>query len=143
MKNKKRILCTIFGGWFGLHKFIDGEIGIGVLYFFTCGLFLVGWICDIVKEVRGDNFSTAPTNIFNNDSISKYAIICPRCKSNNITFQLVAEQKKRGIFASIVWIILCLCTLFLIILIPLLTKKGSKTKKYAICQNCGYSWKFR
>ena len=65
----------------------------GVLYFFTCGLFLVGWICDIVKEVRGDNFSTAPTNIFNNDSISKYAIICPRCKSNNITFQLGAEQK--------------------------------------------------
>ena len=29
----------------------------------------------------------------------------------------------------------------LILLIPLLTRKGSKTKTYAICQNCGYKWR--
>lgn len=47
--NKKRtelILC-IFLGWFGAHKFYTGKIGMGILYFFTTGMFLVGWIYDI------------------------------------------------------------------------------------------------
>lgn len=67
--------------------------------------------------------------------------ICPRCRSNNVTVQAVAEQKKRGCLMSIVWIVLACCTLGLIILIPLLTRKGSKTKTYAICQSCGHRWK--
>lgn len=51
MKNKTvRILITVFGGSFGLHKFIDKKIGMGILYFFTGGLFGIGWIIDIVKE---------------------------------------------------------------------------------------------
>ncbi len=50
MKNKTvRILITVFGGLFGLHKFIDKKIGMGILYFFTGGLFGIGWIVDIIK----------------------------------------------------------------------------------------------
>lgn len=38
---------------------------------------------------------------------------------------------------SLIWIILAVCTCGLILLIPLLTKKGSKTKSVIVCQNCG------
>lgn len=77
----------------------------------------------------------------NNSSIK-----CPKCGSNNVTFQLVNEQKKRGCLASIIvfFIKLILFIVSIIIwLISLLIPKSSKTKtkKYAICQNCGYSWR--
>ena len=48
------LLVVFFFGMFGIHKFIKGEKGMGILYLFTCGLFGVGWIIDIViafKEV--------------------------------------------------------------------------------------------
>ena len=49
MNNKKYLICCIFGGWFGLHYFIKGNFGKGLLYFFTLGLFLVGWVIDIFR----------------------------------------------------------------------------------------------
>lgn len=66
---------------------------------------------------------------------------CIRCLSTNVTVQAVSIQKKRGCLMAIMWIILGLCTCGVVWLIPLLTQKGSKTKKYAICQNCGHKWK--
>ena len=35
-------LC-LFLGYFGAHKFYEGQIGMGVLYLFTGGLFGFGW----------------------------------------------------------------------------------------------------
>lgn len=49
-KKTTRILITVFGGLFGLHKFMEKKFGMGVLYFFTGGLFGIGWIFDIIKE---------------------------------------------------------------------------------------------
>lgn len=46
-----RVLVTLFLGGFGVHKFIDGQIGKGILYLFTGGLFCIGWIVDICKAV--------------------------------------------------------------------------------------------
>lgn len=66
---------------------------------------------------------------------------CPNCGSTHIIVQAVAEQKKRGCLMSCLWILLAICTFGLILLIPLLTRKGSKTKTYAICQNCGHKWR--
>lgn len=52
MKNKTtRILVTVLGGWFGLHKFLDHRIGAGILYLLTGGLFGIGWIIDIIKAL--------------------------------------------------------------------------------------------
>ena len=53
-KSKKTalILC-ICGGLFGLHQFYVGNIGKGILYFCTCGLFMFGWIADIIKISTG------------------------------------------------------------------------------------------
>lgn len=43
-------LCTIFGGWFGLHRYLRGQIGLGIIYTLTMGLFCIGWIVDIIVE---------------------------------------------------------------------------------------------
>lgn len=40
-------LC-LFLGWLGAHKFYDGKIGMGLLYMFTLGLFVIGWFIDII-----------------------------------------------------------------------------------------------
>lgn len=46
------LLCifTICG-----HKFYEGKFGMGVLYFFTIGLFGIGWIIDIVALIGKPN----------------------------------------------------------------------------------------
>lgn len=44
-----RLLVTYFFGIFGVHKFIDKQYGMGVLYLCTCGLFVFGWIYDVIK----------------------------------------------------------------------------------------------
>lgn len=54
VQKKKRVgrgrlfLPCLFGGWFGLHKFMEGKTGIGVLYLCTLGLFGIGWIIDCI-----------------------------------------------------------------------------------------------
>lgn len=67
-------------------------------------------------------------------------ICCPKCGSTNINVQMINEKQRRGCFNIIMWIILAIFTCGLILLIPILRGTGSKTKKYRICQNCGYNW---
>lgn len=68
-------------------------------------------------------------------------MVCPKCGSSNINFQAVAVQKKRGCLASALWLFLACITFFAIIWIPLLTRKGSKVRTFAVCQNCGKRWR--
>lgn len=54
--DKKRttaLLLCIFLGFLGAHQFYVGKIGKGILYIFTCGLFCIGWIVDIIKIALG------------------------------------------------------------------------------------------
>lgn len=46
------VLC-IFVGIFGIHNFYVGRYGRGFLFFFTMGLFGIGWILDIFKILLG------------------------------------------------------------------------------------------
>lgn len=39
------ILCLLVG-IFGVHKFIEGKILAGIIYFFTGGFFVIGWLID-------------------------------------------------------------------------------------------------
>lgn len=57
MSKTTRVLIVIFLGIFGVHKFIDKKYGMGILYLFTGGLFGIGWIIDIFKEIFGKNNS--------------------------------------------------------------------------------------
>lgn len=51
-------LLWLVGGLFGLHKFYLGHPAVGLLYFFTGGLFVLGWVVDfftIPRQVRVAN----------------------------------------------------------------------------------------
>lgn len=53
-KNKTTalILCILLG-YFGIHQFYAGKVGMGILYLFTMGLFGIGWIIDIIMIATG------------------------------------------------------------------------------------------
>lgn len=51
-ENKKRkiitfVLCLFFG-MYGVHKFYQKKIGLGILYLFTLGIFGFGWLVDAI-----------------------------------------------------------------------------------------------
>lgn len=45
------LILTLLGffGFAGIHRFILGQIGLGILYFFTVGLCFIGTIVDLVN----------------------------------------------------------------------------------------------
>ena len=47
------IILWFLGGYIGLHQFYAGKIGMGLLYFFTGGLFGIGWIIDLCTILGG------------------------------------------------------------------------------------------
>ena len=44
-------LVTWFLGGLGIHRFMRGQIGMGVLYLFTAGLLGVGWTIDWILSI--------------------------------------------------------------------------------------------
>ena len=51
-KEKINLIITILLGFFGVHKFIQKEYKMGIIYLFTGGLFGIGWIIDIIKALK-------------------------------------------------------------------------------------------
>lgn len=53
-KSKKitLILC-VFLGFFGVHRFYVGDFKMGILYLCTLGLFVIGWMIDIIRILTG------------------------------------------------------------------------------------------
>jgi TM2 domain-containing membrane protein YozV len=54
-KDPQMILITAligFAGLNGVHRFILGQIGMGILYVFTAGLCLIGTIVDLVNHQK-------------------------------------------------------------------------------------------
>lgn len=51
MLREKEVFVTyllwFFLGFLGVHKFYLGKMGWGILYIFTGGLFLIGWLIDL------------------------------------------------------------------------------------------------
>lgn len=72
MKNKDSMLCCVFGGWFGLHYFINKKVGMGIFYLLTGGIFGIGWFIDIIRiACTGENTNTTNNNNNNNYNYNK------------------------------------------------------------------------
>lgn len=46
------LTCLGFVGVAGIHRMITGEIGLGIVYFFTGGLCLIGTIIDVINHKK-------------------------------------------------------------------------------------------
>lgn len=48
------LICTVIGllGIAGIQRFLLGQVGMGILYFFTGGLCLIGTIVDLVNHKK-------------------------------------------------------------------------------------------
>lgn len=79
---------------------------------------------------------------------------CPKCGSENVSVELVQEQtmkrKRKGWaywlligwwWEPLVWIFLTLPKLIWELFKPRKYKIKTKTRKVAVCQSCGHSWK--
>lgn len=74
--------------------------------------------------------------------MTKPALFCPECGSPHISMQAVNETQQRSCLAVLGYIILLFVPVVgWIALFLLLRGRKSKTVTYAVCQNCGHSWK--
>lgn len=67
----KDFYVTLLGGWFGLHKYMKKQIGMGLLYTFTFGLFGIGWIIDIITTAMQKS-ARQTSNITKIDVVGEY-----------------------------------------------------------------------
>ena len=46
------IMLAVFLGWAGGYRFYKGQTKMGIIYLFTCGLFGIGWIIDVITAIK-------------------------------------------------------------------------------------------
>ena len=51
-EDKDLIYITFFGGILGLHRFLKKEYGLGILYLLTGGVLGLGYLMDLILEVK-------------------------------------------------------------------------------------------
>ncbi len=54
-KQMDGVFLCLFAGFLGVHRFYVGKTGSGILFFFTVGLFGIGWIVDLIA-ILSDGF---------------------------------------------------------------------------------------
>ena len=69
MSKTAAILLTFFLGGLGVHRFLAGKIGTGVLWLITGGVFGIGWVVVFIKvcmgtfqDKNGNNWVVEDTN---------------------------------------------------------------------------------
>lgn len=59
----RQYMQMVLGGWFGLHKFLEGSFLQGIGYLLTCGCFGVFCFCDLLAILCGNYFYKKVTYI--------------------------------------------------------------------------------
>ena len=62
----RQYLQMVLGGWFGLHKFLEGSFFQGIGYLLTCGCFGVFYLSDLISMVCG-NYCVKKVNYVDKD----------------------------------------------------------------------------
>lgn len=85
--------AALFGGWFGLHRYLSGEIGMGLLYTCTCGGFCIGWIRDVCISflpgliMSGVNGLTYAAKLLKRGNVVRWMV-------NSLLYILTRRQKQ-------------------------------------------------
>ena len=83
-------------------------------------------------------YNTSETQSSSSNPVKRSA--CDICRGTNISYQVVSEEIPTGIGATILYVILSVTILGLLIVIPLMLRKRTRTVTYAVCQDCGHRW---
>ena len=98
-KNADRVfILTVLGGWFGLHRYQEGDILNGLFYSLTCGIFGVGNVMDLLLMLMGRR-SYIEVNV--NDHIPG-ALMFTKSK---IYYDKISDKKK-GLLGMIIAVII-------------------------------------
>ena len=54
MSKTAAIVITFFLGGLGVHRFMAGKVGTGIVWLLTGGCFGIGWLIDFIKVCKGE-----------------------------------------------------------------------------------------
>ncbi|WP_461452564.1 NINE protein [Mucilaginibacter sp.] len=107
MKSKSTAyILWFFLGPFGAHKFYLNKVGMGILYFFTFGIFGIGWIIDLFTlGNQVDIYNALFGRVFGPNNINNIVVNVPTNGVNtkiNVTDELnkLAALKEQGILSE-------------------------------------------